>query len=96
MPGYITILKDIEEDIKKEEIMKKRQVLTVKSIYPRFFWRRCHKCGLLFKKEEGWKTTFSLPIPVPNNNTWYICKKCAYSKEEALNIIGEIVKYLYF
>jgi len=76
--------------------MKKQFVYSpVKSIYPRFFWRYCIKCDLYFKKEEGWKMTFSLPIPVPNNTTWYVCKECAPIKDDVRRIVNKRVEKLY-
>lgn len=55
---------------------RKERTKTVRPIWPWFFWKKCHKCGIEFRKEWGWAVRYSRTIH-------YVCGQCASTPYEA-------------
>lgn len=66
-----------EEQFIKEKISS----IKVKKIYPRFFFRRCNKCGFEYKKEYVYKCSLNDRVLENITYTYYGCNHCFDSKE---------------
>ncbi len=66
---------------------KKNKLLCRKTYIPVQFWKTCHICKNEIKKEYMflvYDPTNLLRMPGPKYITYYICKKCASTTDEAI------------
>ncbi len=77
----------MKRDPEEQYIKKKMASITVKKIYPRFFYHRCIKCGFEYKKEPMYKCNLDDRILIDVTYTYYGCNHCFDSK-------AQFIKYL--
>lgn len=62
----------------------------IKAKFPLIFWVDCCKCDGEFRREWGFKFSYS-PMPMMNC-TRYFCKSCTPTIEDAADIVKEYLK----